>query len=200
MRSLDTGTHQGERLAFDGSERWVLGPGLRLVDCDLLLDKCTVRTLQMKDVQLINCRINVTGGLEGVVDWCRCKVVGCTFVGTFEGNSFGAWPEEYGSGGDISDCDFSASSLRGCQFLGVDVTSLTFPKWPHFTILDPVRREKELLNASWPGKLAFWIEDAVLCPKEVTAISYDARDLIPGFDCDLETLHEHLRELGGVLM
>ena len=200
MRSLDAGTHHGKRLSFDDSERWVLGPGLTLAECDLLLKKRTIRTLQLMDVQLINSRISVTGGLEGFVDWSRCRISGCTFTGTFEGNSFGAWPEEYGPGGDLSDCDFSGSSLRGCQFLGIDVGSLVFPKWPNFTILDPVPREKELLAAGWPGKLAFWVEGAVLCPETTVAISYDARDLVAGFDCDLDTLREHLRQLGGVLM
>jgi hypothetical protein len=200
MKTLDAGVYQGQTLVFHGGDRWVVGPGVRFENCQIALNECTSRTVQFLGGQFVNCRIVVTEGLVGFGDWCRCQVVGCTFAGTLEDNCFGLWSDEYGPNGGMSNCDFSEAGLRGCQFLGVDVTSLVFPKWPYFTLLDPVVREAELLGFEWPGKLSFWIEGAVLSPEATVAVSYDARDLVPGFDCSLEEIREHLQRLGGVLM
>ena len=62
--------------------------------------------------------------------------------------------------GSIEDCDFTEARLDGCRIMGCDPATLRFPKWPCFTILDPIGRARELDSVQWPGRFgAVVIED-----------------------------------------
>lgn len=189
---------RGEVLKFGGNERWTLGPDLRLEDCHVELDRCTWRTLQLDQVSLTACTVVVRGALENFASWCRCAIQSCRFRGTLSGNTFGSWPEEHGSFGTIQQTDFSDARLQGCQFMRTPPTSLRLPSWPHFTVLDPYDRERELLNRTWPGDLAFWAEAVLTCPEGTTALVCDATELIPEFCPDLATLRTHLEGVPGI--
>lgn len=200
MQALNNQTVSATKLVFDSTERWILGPQLTLDHCHIVLKGSTWRTLQLRDVRLVDCTIEASTELKDFTDWCKCQLVRCRFLGTFVGNSFGEWIDEHGSGGGLVDCDFFESRLVDCQFIGVDVVSLRMPPWPFCTLMDPVGREEELMSATWPGKLGFWVEAVVMCPEEATAVTFDAKQVAEGFDCELDVLHEYLQQLGGVLM
>ncbi|MET0401389.1 MAG: hypothetical protein ABW123_03255, partial [Cystobacter sp.] len=53
--------------------------------------------------------------------------------------------------GSIEDCDFSEARLDGCRFMGCEPATLRFPKWPCFTILDPIANSEKLSQVQWPG-------------------------------------------------
>ncbi|AKJ07858.1 hypothetical protein ATI61_107303 [Archangium gephyra] len=146
---------ENERLELtDKGTLYFLGHNLTLKNCTLIL-KVAASNLFIRDVRFIDCTFEVKQELKNHQQWIRASLKGCRFKGRLSGCDFGYWPE-YGNQpeyqlGSIEDCDFSEARLDGCRFMGCAPRTLTFPKWPCFTILDPVRRAPELLSARWPG-------------------------------------------------
>ncbi|HEX5750130.1 MAG TPA: hypothetical protein VFZ09_28125 [Archangium sp.] len=146
---------ENERLELtDKGTLYFLGRNLTLKNCTLVL-KVAARNLFIREVQFINCIFEVKQELKNHQQWIRASLKGCRFKGRLSGCDFGHWPE-YGKEpeyqlGSIEDCDFSEARLDGCRFMGSDPASIRFPKWPCFTILEPLRRAPELLGVKWPG-------------------------------------------------
>ncbi|AKJ06340.1 hypothetical protein ATI61_105670 [Archangium gephyra] len=146
---------ENERLELtDKGSLYFLGRNLTLKNCTLVL-KVAARNLFIRDVRFIDCTFEVKQELKNHQQWIRASLKGCRFKGPLSGCDFGHWPEylnepEYRLGA-IEDCDFTEARLDGCRFMGCDPRTLRFPKWPCFTILDPIGRAPELLRVKWPG-------------------------------------------------
>jgi hypothetical protein len=146
---------EDERLELSAKNTlYFLGRNLTLRHCTLVL-KVSARNLFIRDVRFIDCTFDVKQELKNHQDWIRASLKGCRFKGRLSGCDFGHWPE-YGSEpeyqlGSIEDCDFSEARLDGCRFMGGDPSTLRFPKWPCFTILDPIGRAAELCGVQWPS-------------------------------------------------
>jgi hypothetical protein len=146
---------ENERLELtDKTAHYFLGPNLMLKNCTLVL-KVSARRLFIDRVRFINCTFEVKQELKNHQQWITASLKGCRFKGRLSGCDFGHWPE-YGSDpeyqqGSIEDCDFSEARLDGCRFMGCDPATLRFPKWPCFTLLDPIARSRELNSVEWPG-------------------------------------------------
>jgi len=148
-KSLDN-----ERLELtDKGTRYSLGPSLTLRNCTLVL-KVSARNLFIhQGTRLVDCSIEVTQELVNHQEWIYAQLKGCRFKGRLSGCEFGHWPD-YASDsgtGSIEDCDFSEAQLDGCRFHGCDMRTIKLPRWPCFTILDPIRRSQELMGKPWPG-------------------------------------------------
>jgi hypothetical protein len=147
---------QGERLDLtDKKANYILGPNLTLRNCTLVT-RVSGKWLSLHQVRFIDCTFEVKQQLNNYQQWIRASLKGCRFKGRFSGNDFGHWPE-YGSQpeyqfGSIADCDFSEARLDACRIMGSDPRTLKFPRWPCFTILDPVTRGRELMSVTWPGR------------------------------------------------
>jgi hypothetical protein len=76
--------------------------------------------------------------------------------------------------GGIEDCDFTAAHIHGCRFVGCDATTLKFPRWPYFTILDPYRRLEEFASITWPRELRTWFTVFHMFPETTAAVTYSA--------------------------
>ncbi|HYO69114.1 MAG TPA: hypothetical protein VEU33_23850 [Archangium sp.] len=146
---------ENQRLELtDKNSIYFLGPNLTLRKCTVVL-KVSARNLFITGVRFIDCTFDVKQELKNHQQWIGASLKGCRFRGRLSGCDFGHWPE-YGKGpeyqlGSIEDCDFSEARLDGCRIMGSDPSTLRFPRWPCFTILDPVRRAPELLSVKWPG-------------------------------------------------
>jgi hypothetical protein len=148
---------ENERLELtDKNSLYYLSTGLTLRHCTVIL-KVPASRLIIKQATFIDCTFEVKQELINHQDWISASLKGCRFKGRFSGCDFGHWPE-YGSDsapwyqhGAIEDCDFSEARLDGCRFMGCDPATLHFPKWPCFTILDPIGRSRELKSVQWPG-------------------------------------------------
>jgi hypothetical protein len=96
------------------------------------------------------------------------------------GCDFGHWPD-YSEGarhGSIEDCDFTEARLDGCRIMGCDPSTIRFPKWPCFTILDPVRRARELSSLQWPGGFRpIIVEGEYRDPPSTMAVTFYAPSL-----------------------
>ncbi|MGZ3458504.1 MAG: hypothetical protein ACXU86_08365 [Archangium sp.] len=145
---------ENERLELiDKGSLYFLGSNLTLRHCTLVL-KVPARNLSIDGVRFIDCTFEVKQELKNHQDWIRASLKGCCFKGRLSGCDFGHWPK-YGRElgyqlGSIEDCDFTEARLDGCRFHGCDPATLRFPKWPCFTILDPIGHAPELRSAKWP--------------------------------------------------
>jgi hypothetical protein len=186
-----------EQLVLDSkTELYYLGHNLTLRQCTLVV-KVPARALVITRTQLIDCTIHVKQELKNF-QWYTNFLKGCRFTGRLSGNDFGrnlAPPPE----GGIEDCDFSAAQLDGCRFLACDTTTLRFPTWPCFTLLDPVRRARELGAAPWPGRIGRVVMSGFEeIPPTTMAVTYSAPALAKRYGTSLEAIRAVLEKLDGV--
>jgi hypothetical protein len=186
-----------ERLVLDSAtELYYLGHNLTLRDCTLII-KVPARALVIARTRFIGCTIEVKRQLKNF-RWQSVFLKGCSFKGSFSGNDFGEWPSAPGQGG-IEDCDFSEARLDATRFLGCDVRSLRFPRWPCFTIFDPVSRWRELSAFSWPAKMGcVLVEGFAESPASTVALTFSAPDLAKRYDTTPEAIRAVLKQLDGV--
>lgn len=177
---------ENERLELtDKNSLYFLGPNLTLRNCTVVL-KVSARNLIITGAHFTDCTFEVKQELKNYPYWITTSLKGCRFKGRLSGCDFGHWPE-YGKEpeyqlGSIEDCDFSEARLDHCRFHGDDPRSLRFPKWPGFTILDPIRRIAELRDIPWPERFGSSLlslldqspEKRIKHPRSTMALSFYA--------------------------
>ena len=184
---------ENERLELtDKKANYILGPNLTLKNCTLVL-KVPARRLSLKQAQFLDCTFEVKQELKNDQGWVAASLRGCRFKGRFSGCDFGYWPD-YSSlpwyqHGSIKDCDFTEASLDGCRIMGSDPSTLRFPKWPCFTLLDPIGRARELNSVQWPGRFgSVVIEDLYDQPPSTRALTFFAPAEAKRYDTTPEAL------------
>ena len=145
---------KNERLELtDKDSLYFLGPNLTLRNCTVVL-KVSARSLLITRPRFIDCTFEVKQELKNHQSWISASLKGCRFKGRLSGCDFGHWPE-YGSEPEYKWAPSrTATSPRPAwttaASMGATPAPSAFPKWPCFTILDPVRRAAELSNLKWP--------------------------------------------------
>jgi hypothetical protein len=184
---------KSERLELaDKNSLYFLSTGLSLRDCTVVL-KVPASNLVIKQARFIDCTFEVKQELKNHQGWVTAYLKGCRFKGRLTGCDFGHWPE-YGSDpwyqqGAIENCDFTEARLDGCRIMGADPTTLRFPKWPCFTILDPIRRAAELRSVKWPGRFGTAVIDELHTqPARTTALTEHAVTIAKQLDTTPEEL------------
>ncbi|WP_224240431.1 hypothetical protein [Hyalangium gracile] len=186
-----------ERLVLDSkTELYYLGHDLTLRDCILVL-KVPAKALVITKARLIGCVIEVKQELKNF-HWSSALLRGCRFTGHLSGNDFGSWPDEAEEGA-IEECDFTAAQLHGCRFIDCDTTTLRFPSWPCFTLLNPVRRLHELNALHWPGQVQTLIKVLARNPESLSAVTYSATALAEKYDASEQDIRATVEKLGGVI-
>lgn len=142
---------EGERLELPKGGIYWLGPNVTLRRCTVVIGVAG-RWLSLVSGRLIDCTIEAKRELAEA-RWTTMGFKGCRFKGRFCGNEFGQRPghEEGWEFGGVEDCDFSEARLDLCRFHGCDMRTVRLPKWPSFTIVDPLRYGRELMSVPWPG-------------------------------------------------
>jgi hypothetical protein len=185
---------ENERLELtDKKANYILGPNLTLRNCTLVL-KVSARRLSLKQPRFIDCTFEVKQELKSYQSWVAASLKGCRFKGRLTGCDFGHWPEymslPWYQHGSIEDCDFTEAQLDGCRIMGCDPATIRFPKWPCFTILDPIGRAPELRRVQWPGRFGrVTVEELHTQPTPTQSLTYHA----PSVARRLETTPEELR-------
>jgi hypothetical protein len=185
---------ENERLELtDTKANYILGPNLTLRNCTLVL-KVSARRLSLKQPRFIDCTFEVKQELKNYQSWVAASLKGCRFKGRLTGCDFGHWPEymslPWYQHGSIEDCDFTEARLDGCRFHGCDPATLRLPKWPCFTILDPIGKSCDLNSVQWPGRFgSVVIEDLYDQPPSTKALTFFA----PGEAKRYDTTSEELR-------
>lgn len=187
---------EGERLELSAKGAlYYLGPNVTFRDCTLIL-RVPTRRLLVPGARFLNCTIEVKQELRNL-RWDEAFFTNCSFTGKLTGCDFGGWPEAPEKGG-IEGCDFSAAHLDGCRFLGCDASTLRFPTWPCFTLLDPVQRSRELASVRWPGEVGLVLGDFRWDPPSTVAVTYSATELAKRYGIREEALRAVLQRLDGV--
>jgi hypothetical protein len=188
---------ENERLEFKTGDIVFLGPNLTLRNCTLVL-RVAARDLVLVSPRLIDCTIQVKKELKNL-RWYKTSLKGCRFTGKMTGNDFGHWPddEEPGRGG-IEDCDFTGAQLDGCRFIDCDLSTLKLPSWPCFTLLEPMRRKRELLAVPWPKALRITVLACLESPMETAAVTNSAAVIAKQEGVSEESLRAFLEKLDGV--
>ncbi|OJT23705.1 hypothetical protein BO221_17125 [Archangium sp. Cb G35] len=193
-----------ERLGLtDKGTLYFLGRNLTLKNCTLVL-KVAASNLFIRDVRFTDCTFEVKQELKNHQQWIRASLKGCRFKGRLSGCDFGHWPE-YGKEpeyqlGSIEDCDFSEAILDGCRIMGSDPRTLRFPRWPCFTILDPIGHSQQLNSIEWPGRFGLVvIENLHTRPPSTRAITYHAPSIAKRFETTPEALRSVVEKFDCIL-
>ncbi|MFL5349126.1 MAG: hypothetical protein ACJ8AT_30365 [Hyalangium sp.] len=186
-----------ELLVLDSAtEVYYLGHNLTLKNCTLVI-RVPARDLVIARTQLIDCTIEVKRVLKNF-QWRSVHLKGCRFKGRFSGNDFGESPSSPGEA-SIEGCDFTEASVDASRFLGCDVRTLRLPRWPCFTLFDPVRRWRELRALPWPGDIGdICVEGFADDPPSTVAITYSAPELAKRRGTTPEAIKAVLEKLDGV--
>ena len=185
-----------ERLILESrTELYYLGPALTLRNCTLVV-KVPRKALVLNQVNLIDCTIEVARVLKDY-QWDRVHLKGCRFKGRFVGNDFGNRRDT--NKGSIVDCDFSEAHLDATRFLDCDTRTLRFPRWPFFTLFDPVRRSGQLQSLPWPTRLGrLQMECLAEAPPETMAVTYSAVEFAKRSGTTPEAIKAVVEKLDGV--
>ncbi|EPX57006.1 hypothetical protein D187_006760 [Cystobacter fuscus DSM 2262] len=198
---FESRTIEKERLELtDKGSLYFFGSDVTFRNCTLVLKVSGRNLLIHGGARFIDCAFEVKQELKNHQEWVKASLKGCQFKGRLSGCDFGHWPG-YSPGwehGSIEDCDFTEAQLDGCRFMGCDPRTLRFPKWPCFTILDPVGRSNELNSVPWPGRVgpiiietlrkeppltAALTEHALSIAKRYETTPEELRAVIEKFDC-----------------
>ncbi|MFL5358125.1 hypothetical protein [Archangium sp.] len=195
---------ENERLELtDKGSMYFLGHNLTLKNCTLVL-KVPARQLFIHGVRFIDCTFEVKQELKNYQQWIGASLKGCRFKGRLWGCDFGYWPE-YGSDpeyqlGSIEDCDFTEARLDGCRIMGCDPATLRFPRWPCFTILDPIRRSRELNSVQWPGGFRpVYVEGRYRDPPSTRAVTFYAPTVAKRRETTEEELRAVIEQFDGIV-
>jgi hypothetical protein len=185
-----------EQLVLDSrAELYYLGPALTLRNCTLVV-KIPAKALVVTQTRLIDCTLEVARVLKNF-QWDHAHLLGCRFKGRFVGNDFGS--RRGATEGSIVDCDFSEAHLDGTRFLDCDIRTLRFPRWPFFTLFDPVRRSGELRALPWPTEVGrLEVECLAEAPPKTMAVTYSAVDLAKRRGTTPDAIKTVLEKLDGV--
>jgi len=173
-------TMEGRRLELgDHNFRFYLGPNLVMRRCTLVL-RVPSRLLHLVGVRFIDCTIEVKRQLKEVC-WYAAHLKGCRVTGRFFSCDFGHFPDYaplpcYKMGG-IEDCDFTAAHLHACRFVGCDASTLKFPRWPYFTLLEPYQRHREFASIMWPREIRAWFTGFEMMHANTVAATFSATAL-----------------------
>jgi hypothetical protein len=194
---------KNERLELtDKGSLYFLGANATFRNCTLVL-KVSGRNLSFdQETRFIDCTFEVKQELKNHQQWVFASLKGCRFKGRLSGCDFGHWPSysERAGHGSIEDCDFSEARLDACRFMGCDPATLRFPKWPCFTILDPVGRAAELRGIQWPGALGDILPDTLhKNPPTTRALTYYAPAAARLLECTPEELRAVIEKLDGIV-
>jgi hypothetical protein len=171
---------ENERLELtDKGSLYFLGSNVTFRNCTLVLKVSGRNLIFDQETRFINCTFEVKQELKNHQEWVLASLKGCRFKGRLSGCEFGRWPG-YSNGwehGAIEDCDFTEARLDGCRFHGCDMRTLRLPKWPCFTILDPLGRSRELAAMDWPGDVSIIMEGHAREPPSTVAVTWHALTL-----------------------
>jgi hypothetical protein len=192
---------EGERLELADKDRLVyLGPNLTLRRCTVVI-RVPASRLHILPTHFIDCTIEVKQELRNL-SWTCASLKGCRIKGRMVGCDFGPWPgnAKGWEQGAVEDCDFSEARLDSCRFHGCDPRTIRFPRWPCFTILDPVGRSRELLSAKWPGISELLAEGLDTDPPSTVAVTDHAPSRAKSWKTTEEELRAVLEKFDRILM
>ncbi len=197
MRSLKDAVFEREDIVLLNDVVNSLGPNLVLKKCKLTL-QCSRQSLIVAGLEMVDSEFDARKKLMNF-SFERALFTGVSFRGSYSGCDFGAW-EKTGLA-EVSDCNFRDAKLDGCRFINCDVRKITFPSWPHFTILEPHKRVQAIAHLDWPSDLlGKIIKSSVDQDPRCAAITRDATQVTKANGGSPNELKQLLSKVDGILL
>jgi hypothetical protein len=178
------------------------GPNLTLHQCTVVVRVPSSR-LVVRQPRLIGCTLEFKQEQRNHRGWVSAALKGCRIEGRLTGCDFGPFPG-YSTGGEhgqLEDCDFSSARLDGCRFHGCDIRTMQLPRWPCFTLIDPIANAATLSQQNWPGRFGqVIIEDLAKEPPSTVAVTWYAPAVMKGLQATPEELRIVLERCENVIM
>ncbi|HYO51514.1 hypothetical protein [Archangium sp.] len=195
---------EGERVELAGETNQIvyLGPNLTLRRCTVIV-RVPASRLSIRRPRLIDCTVEFKQELRNHRGWVSAALKGCRVKGRLWGTDFGPFPgySTWGEHGHVEACDFTEARLDACRFHGTDMSTVHLPRWPCFTIVDPIGRAAELSRLKWPGAFgSVVIEDLAANPPSTSSLSFHAPSVAKRLDTTAEELRAVLEGLACVVM
>ena len=184
---------ENETYRLDSNEVNFLGPNLIAKNCVFKLKKLTIKTLIVVKSKFENCRFEIDGKLLKV-NWCNAQLINSSFTGHIQDCDFGFWPDDFSDNGKIINVDFSNSILNDCRFLNTSLDDVFLPKWPCFTIVNPMHVREKLYSYNLDHRLNELIEDYEYFPSDVTLVTHECSVIEKeyGFNKELKEILSNL--------
>lgn len=193
-----------EQVALVGAANQTIyfGPNLVLNRCNVVVRVPSSRLI-VRQPQLNECTLEFKQEQRNQRGWVSAMLKGCRIEGRLTGCDFGPSPG-YSTGGEhgrLEDCDFSKARLDGCRFHGCDLRTIQLPRWPCFTIVNPVANAALLNQLRWPGRFGrVIIEDLAKEPHSTVAVTWHAPSVTKGLDTTPEELRPILEDIGCIIL
>jgi len=195
---------ENERLELAGASDQLIafGPNLTLRRCTVVV-RVPGSRLIVRQPRLIDCTIEFKQEQRNHRGWVSAALKGCRVKGRLIGCDFGPFPG-YSTGGEhgqVEDCDFSEARLDGCRFHGCDIRTVRLPRWPCFTIIDPLGNAAALNRLNWPGRFGrVIIEGLPKAPPSTVAVTWHAPSVTKGLDTTAEELRTILEGIDCIIL
>lgn len=90
--------------------------------------------------------------------WNNCRWTHCRFLGDYFSVCFGHRDSDCAleEGPMVTNCDFSSVGLFEAVLFQADLATISFPKWPNVTILEPFLHKSELKSLMVPSAIQIW--------------------------------------------
>jgi hypothetical protein len=146
----------GKDIEFNNTDMHFLGPNLILKDCNLII-KSKKKGFGVVGFEMTGGSFEIKSNLSDI-QFDQAKFEGVKFLGCFSGIDFGWYDSS--EPGWIKNCDFTGATLDACRFLNTDMATIALPRWPMFSIPDPVRIASWVRARKWPSNLETVLEIA----------------------------------------
>lgn len=160
----------GAVVNLDDEQVNVLGPGLVLTNCEVVSD-CAGEAIVIAGLRMTGGKFEQRRTLSNF-HFEHAHFEAVSFSGTYVGCDFGDWNSVEAS--SIAGCDFSNAHLDGCRFLNCNTSSIGFPVWPCFTILNPSKALEYVSSNEWPAKIGLMLKIYTDVDPECVAVCGDA--------------------------
>ncbi len=144
-----------------------------LVDCTLRI--VDARAFSMSGSRFTRCHFEMVKEAE-TFKCFACELNECTFAGRFYGCSFGLPAMALSPSAVqplLNKCDFSKCEMHLCGFVNGDPDTLTFPGWPHFTVIFPFRHVDDWMSIPFPNSFLSIQRTVAVWGGEATIASID---------------------------
>ncbi len=154
MKQISETTIEDQTIELTDTEFNYLGWNLVVKNCVIKISTQS-KNITISQSKFFRCKF-IAKNLNKF-DWRKIELQNCEFEGKYSENNFGDSAQDSEFPTVIQNCNFSNAKLESVRFFDVDMTTITLPKDPHFTIFNPTKYSDGSVKFKLEGKLSYLI-------------------------------------------